>query len=700
MKLNPYLGPRLWRLALFMACFLAIKTQLNAKNQLVMIDSVGNFPFSTIRFQWAFDLDSIGGIHNEFLLVRDTLGGNDGIITNCGFQNSAGFYHTAGSTEPSSKLFLGPFDVRGMDSIAFAMHIAAHGILEHSDYVGIYVSLNGGKDYYPQLKLRGSKSGTKMKGWRHGEGIHYMKDFRWATRSSSIYGHVNPSTKDTINGISAISILDIPKTSQLMIKIELKSSTKVGEAYSIDNLSISSRIKEPNGFKLNQDTTYAISTSGTFICSDTLKGLYINVGEDTVILAGNPWLEETIHIASGVVMGSLRSRMGEGTISGNAFAGVQNKTQTLTDTGYHFIGFPGFFSSIDTLKNCWVYDAEVGYWDIPQHHYSGADSAFSMGRVIYLEESQVPMTLEGTITSPERSMSLSWADTCLDGTTPFGGWNLVANTTGRKLNWNQLVEARLLDSMDYTVYTWENGDYVGFNPYSGSTGGDAFIAPNECFWIRLSNTSKPLSPQSLELSRGSGAFKNWKPIISQASIQADTVHFEWITSGAYGAAYKASLFIDSAYKSTFMPCCDQLYLGGPLVPQIALIKGKTPLLISHTPKSTYYPIYLVGEGILNAYGAPGWFFLAPHIYPGNQPLCVSGEGPHKVYWLGADHPDISDGQNNFNETEVLRLPERVNAQDTAAFKSYFDLLGRPINGQQPIELRKEGRKWRKVIKVK
>ena len=65
-----------------------------------------------------------------------------------------------------------------MDSIAFAMHIAANGIFEYSDYVGIYVSLNGGKDYYPQLKLRGSKSGTKMKGWRHGEGIHYMKDFR------------------------------------------------------------------------------------------------------------------------------------------------------------------------------------------------------------------------------------------------------------------------------------------------------------------------------------------------------------------------------------------------------------------------------------------------------------------------------------------------------------------------------------------
>ena len=133
MKLNPYLGPRLWRLALFMACFLAIKTQLNAKNQLVSIDSVGNFPFSTIRFQWAFDFDSIDGVHNEFLLVRDTLGGNDGIITNCGFQNSAGFYHTAGATEPSSKLILGPFDVRGMDSIAFAC------ILQHTVHLNTLI---------------------------------------------------------------------------------------------------------------------------------------------------------------------------------------------------------------------------------------------------------------------------------------------------------------------------------------------------------------------------------------------------------------------------------------------------------------------------------------------------------------------------------------------------------------------------------
>ena len=44
MKLNPYLGPRLWR-HLLLWLFLNIKTQLNAKNQLVNIDSVSNFHF-------------------------------------------------------------------------------------------------------------------------------------------------------------------------------------------------------------------------------------------------------------------------------------------------------------------------------------------------------------------------------------------------------------------------------------------------------------------------------------------------------------------------------------------------------------------------------------------------------------------------------------------------------------------------------
>ena len=132
----------------------------------------------------------------------------------------------------------------------------------------------------------------------------------------------------------------------------------------------------------------------------------------------------------------------------------------------------------------------------------------------------------------------------------------MANTTGRKLNWNQLWEARLLDSMDYTVYTWENGDYVGFNPYSGSTA-DASLNPMSVFGIRLSNLSKPPLTLIVRVEPKPVGISKIKPIISQFSSKQDTVHFGLITSGAYGAAYKASLFIDSAYKNTLkVPCWD------------------------------------------------------------------------------------------------------------------------------------------------
>ena len=174
MKLSPYLGPRLWRLALLMSFIFGIKSQLNAENQLFIIDSVQNFPFSTIRYQWSFDPDSTGGIHDEFLQISDTAGGDDGPLSQSGFASSTGFYHTASSTEPSTKLHMGPFDVRGMDSISFALHLAAHGTLEHSDFVGIYISLNGGEDYYPHLKFR-IKERHEKPGWDHGGGIHYQR---------------------------------------------------------------------------------------------------------------------------------------------------------------------------------------------------------------------------------------------------------------------------------------------------------------------------------------------------------------------------------------------------------------------------------------------------------------------------------------------------------------------------------------------
>jgi hypothetical protein len=148
-----------------------------------------------------------------------------------------------------------------------------------------------------------------------------------------------------------------------------------------------------------------------------------------------------------------------------------------------------------------------------------------------------------------------------------------------------------------------------------------------------------------------------------------------------------------------MPCCDQLFLGGPLVPQLSLLKAGTPLLKSHMPKSTHYPIYLVGEGVLRASGAPGWFFLPPNIHAGNKPLTLTGPGPHKVYWLGADHPDVIGEQDEFSQSDILSLPEE-SFPDTLRVEGNFDILGRPGVKSQPIQLQKIGSKWKKVIKVK
>ena len=700
MKLSPYLGPRLWRLALLMSFIFGLTDQLKSENQIVIVDSVQNFPFSTIRYQWSFDADSSGGIHAEFLQISDTTGGDDGPLSQSGFASSTGFYHTASATQPSTKLHMGPFDVRGMDSISFALHLAAQGTLEHSDFVGIYISLNGGEDYYPQLKIRGSKSGTSNAGWDHGEGIHYQKEFRWASRSSSIYGHVNPDTKDTIDGISAISILDIPQTDQLMIQVEIKSSTLGGESYNLDNLSLSAHMTTPTSDLLHKDTTYAISKPGNYSATGPIQGLYVNVPDnDTVVISGNAILSGNLHIASGTVLGTLSVKVGEGTFSGNSFQGEVHQNQTISDTGYHFIGSPSFFSTTDTLAYCWVYDADAGYWDKPQNLYLGTDSAASLGRLIYLDSSQLPFELTGRLDPLKTRLSLGWADTCLDGTTPMGGWNLLANPSGRRLNWNQLLAAGLADSIDYTFYTWEGADYGGYNPNSGSTGADAFIEPGESFWVRLSHQNTPAQPVVIEMKRSSGAYKTALKLNFKSAVQPDTVNFEWTTSGKGAASYKATLFIDSAYHASYMPCCDQLFLGGPLVPQLSLLKAGTPLLKNHMPKSTHYPIYLVGEGVLKASGAPGWFFLPPNIHAGTKPLTLSGPGPHKVYWLGADHPDIIGEQDEFTESEILGLPEE-SLPDTLQVEGNFDILGRPAGKGQSIQLQKIGSKWKKVIKVK
>ena len=183
------------------------------------------------------------------------------------------------------------------------------------------------------------------------------------------------------------------------------------------------------------------------------------------------------------------------------------------------------------------------------------------------------------------------------------------------------------------------------------------------------------------------------------SAQPDTVLFQWTTTGKNAAWFQSSLYIDSAYKSGYMSCCDQLQVLGPLTDQLSLIKGTTPLITMYCPKSSYYPVYLVGEGILVSSGAPGWFFLPPNIHASNKPLKITGKGPHKVYWLGADHPDILNEGRCYWESDLLN---EVHEQpfDTVVMQQDYDFLGRPVQGSNRIRYEKRGSKWRKVIKLK
>ena len=189
------------------------------------------------------------------------------------------------------------------------------------------------------------------------------------------------------------------------------------------------------------------------------------------------------------------------------------------------------------------------------------------------------------------------------------------------------------------------------------------------------------------------------PVDRVLSAQPDTVLFQWTTTGKNAAWYQSALYIDSAYKSGYMSCCDQLQVLGPLEQQLSLIKGTTPLIRMYCPKSSYYPLYLVGEGTLLSSGAPGWFFLPPNIYASNKPLKITGKGPHKVYWLGADHPDVLNEGAHYSESDLLN---DVHQQpfDTVVMQRDYDFLGRPTQGSNSIRYEKRGSKWRKVIKLK
>ena len=709
MKLTPYPAPHGWRLVLFCAFLFSIYTQLNAQNQAIAIDSVENFDLSTRLFQWSFDRDSISEAHGEFYQISDTTGGNDGPLLGSGFDASTGFSFSAYSTDPRARLRFGPFDTRGMEDVTFQFHLAApSGVFENDDFIGVNISLDGGQSFYNQIKVKGSRSGTSASGWQHQDGIHYRKNFRYSSRSSVIYGHVDPISKDTIAGISALSIDQIPPTEALYILVELTNSTNDQEIYNVDNFTLSANLPTATS-TLDKDKAYRVVNGGSYLAvSDSIHSLYIEVEEqDTVTLLGNPVITGPIYIRGGWLQGNLTlaTAMG-GVLHGDQFIGQQFYERVISDSGYHFIGQPAYFESVDSMDYVWIYDAKVGDWKHPSAAKHFPDSGVSMARVIYVPPTDLPVLLRGVLTSTTNSqtVALLWADTCLDGETPFGGWNLVANTAGRALNWNALVPSEgFPDSTDATVYLWRQGGYGSYNVHTGSVGGSPIIGLDEAFWVRLSHAQDPGTVR-LDLAAPKGSQKRSgriKTAMHTAVSSTDTVDFYFQSQSNRGVAigsFHARLLIDPAFTKAFMPCCDQLFLGGPLQPQLVLRKSKTSMTIANYPKSSYYPIMVVGEGALTSKGAPGYFYLPPNIYPGTSTVNLQGAGPHKVYWLGADHPDVHS--DDVELADVLDIPEHPTVTDSQGNQKAWDILGRPGGSQANFELQFIDGAWKKVVRVK
>ncbi len=130
-------------------------------------------------------------------------------------------------------------------------------------------------------------------------------------------------------------------------------------------------------------------------------------------------------------------------------------------------------------------------------------------------------------------------------------------------------------------------------------------------------------------------------LFQRPSGQQQKVVFDFLTTGKNAAAYTCELIIDSTFQTKIMTCCDIVSPSTMLVPHVAIRKSGANLSLAHYPLSSYYPIVAFGDGTLYATGSSGYFFLPPNLYAGSQPLQLKGPGPHKVYWLGEDHPDGS-----------------------------------------------------------
>jgi len=138
------------------------------------------------------------------------------------------------------------------------------------------------------------------------------------------------------------------------------------------------------------------------------------------------------------------------------------------------------------------------------------------------------------------------------------------------------------------------------------------------------------------------------------------VVFDFQTTGKYSAVYSCELIIDSTFLTSIMSCCDIVLPTAMLSPHVAIRKAGVNLSLAHYPLSSYYPIVAYGDGTLYATGSAGYFFLPPNLYPSSQPLQLKGSGPHKVYWLGEEHPDSSTDFPITEETEMEDTTVRFN----------------------------------------
>ena len=130
------------------------------------------------------------------------------------------------------------------------------------------------------------------------------------------------------------------------------------------------------------------------------------------------------------------------------------------------------------------------------------------------------------------------------------------------------------------------------------------------------------------------------------------VVFDFQTTGKYSAVYSCELIIDSTFLTSIMSCCDIVLPTAMLSPHVAIRKAGVNLSLAHYPLSSYYPIVAYGDGTLYATGSAGYFFLPPNLYFSSQPLQLKGSGPHKVYWVGEEHPDSSTDFPITEETEM------------------------------------------------